>query len=164
VSAEFEGKVALITGGARGIGFSIAETLVREGASVFICGRDPARLKMALGQLHTFGAEASAAGTVADVRRYDDCRTFVQKAATRFGRVDILVNNAGIVFSNPLTASRLRNGMSAFRQTFAVSSIVAAKPFQSCGSKVAATSFSFQACSLSMVLPGAPPTVPLNSA
>ena len=102
MSVEFEGKIALITGGARGIGLSIAEALVREGASVFICGRDPARLKMALGQLHTFGAEASAAGTVADVRRYDDCRNFVQKAATRFGRVDILVNNAGIGIFKPV--------------------------------------------------------------
>lgn len=99
---EFEGKVALITGGARGIGLSITEALVREGASVFICGRNPATLKMALGQLHTFGAEASAAGTVADVRRYDDCRNFVQKAATRFGRVDILVNNAGIGIFKPV--------------------------------------------------------------
>ena len=102
MSVEFEGKVALITGGARGIGLSITEALVREGASVFICGRNPATLKMALGQLHTFGAEASAAGTVADVRRYDDCRNFVQKAATRFGRVDILVNNAGIGIFKPV--------------------------------------------------------------
>jgi 3-oxoacyl-[acyl-carrier protein] reductase len=102
VSVEFEGKVALITGGARGIGLSIAEALVREGASVFICGRNAATLKMALDQLHTFGAEASAAGTVADVRRYDDCRNFVQKAATRFGRVNILVNNAGIGIFKPV--------------------------------------------------------------
>jgi 3-oxoacyl-[acyl-carrier protein] reductase len=102
VSVEFEAKVALITGGARGIGLSIAEALVREGASVFICGRNAATLKMALDQLHSFGAEASAAGTVADVRRYDDCRNFVQTAATRFGRVDILVNNAGIGIFKPV--------------------------------------------------------------
>jgi 3-oxoacyl-[acyl-carrier protein] reductase len=102
VSVEFEAKVALITGGARGIGLSIAEALVREGASVFICGRNAATLKMALDQLHSFGAKASAAGTVADVRRYDDCRNFVQKAATRFGRVDILVNNAGIGIFKPV--------------------------------------------------------------
>jgi 3-oxoacyl-[acyl-carrier protein] reductase len=76
--------------------------LVREGTSVFICGRNPATLKTALGQLHTFGGETSAAGTVADVRRYKDCRNLVQQAATRFGRVDILVNNAGIGIFKPV--------------------------------------------------------------
>ena len=102
VSVEFEGKVALVTGGARGIGLSIAEALVREGASVFICGRNPATLKTALGQLRTFGSQTSAAGVVADVRRNNDCRNLVQKAATRFGRLDILVNNAGICIFKPV--------------------------------------------------------------
>lgn len=96
MSVEFQGKVAVVTGGARGIGLSIAEALVRESASVFICGRNPATLKTALAQLRTFGGETSAAGTAADVRRYKDCCNLVQEAATRFGRIDILVNNAGI--------------------------------------------------------------------
>lgn len=99
---EFEGKVALITGAARGIGLSIAEALVQEGASVFICGRNPVTLKTALDQLHTFGAKSAAAGMAADVRHYKDCRNFVQKAATRFGRIDILVNNAGIGIFKPV--------------------------------------------------------------
>jgi len=61
---EFQSKVALITGGARGIGLSIAEALIRERASVLICGRNPATLKTALAHLHTLGGESSAAGTV----------------------------------------------------------------------------------------------------
>ncbi len=102
MSLEFEKKVALVTGGARGIGLSIAEALVREGASVFICGRNPATLQMALGQLHAFRGESGAAGTVADVRRYAECRSVVQQAATRFGRLDILVNNAGVGIFKPV--------------------------------------------------------------
>ena len=96
MSVEFEKRVALVTGGTRGIGLSIAEALVREGAGVFICGRNPATLKMALGQLHTLRGESDVAGIVADVRRYEECRSVVQEAATRFGRLDILVNNAGV--------------------------------------------------------------------
>jgi NAD(P)-dependent dehydrogenase (short-subunit alcohol dehydrogenase family) len=102
MSMEFEEKVALVTGGARGIGLSIAEPLVREGASIFICGRNPTTLETALGRLHNLRGESGAAGTVADVRRYEDCRSVVQHAATRFGRLDILVNNAGVGIFKPV--------------------------------------------------------------
>ena len=102
MSVEFEEKVALVTGGARGIGLSIAEALVQEGASVFICGRNPTTLKTALDRLHSLRSESGAAGTVADVRRYEDCRSVVQRATTRFGRLDILVNNAGVGIFKPV--------------------------------------------------------------
>jgi 3-oxoacyl-[acyl-carrier protein] reductase len=102
VSAEFEKKVALVTGGARGIGLSIAEALVREGASVFICGHNPATLKMALGRLHALRGEGGAEGAVTDIRCYEECRSVVQEAATRFGRLDILVNNAGVGIFKPV--------------------------------------------------------------
>ena len=102
MSVEFEEKVALVTGGARGIGLSIAEALVREGASVFICGRNAATLKQALGQLHALRGENRTAGVVADVRRYEECRSVVQQVETLFGRLDILVNNAGIGIFKPL--------------------------------------------------------------
>lgn len=102
MSVEFEEKVALVTGGARGIGLSIAEALVREGASVFICGRNAATLKIALGQLNALRGENRTAGVVADVRRYEECRSVVQQVETRFGRLDILVNNAGIGIFKPL--------------------------------------------------------------
>ena len=99
---EFEKKVALVTGGARGIGLSIAQALVREGASVFICGRNPVTLKMALGHLHALRDENVADGAVADVRQYEECRRVVQEAVTRFGRLDILVNNAGVGIFKPI--------------------------------------------------------------
>lgn len=96
MAIELEGKVALITGGARGIGFDIAERLVREGASVFICGRDQSSLESALDRLRELAGVTRAEGALADIRRYPDCQSAVHRAAERFGRLDILVNNAGI--------------------------------------------------------------------
>ena len=100
--AELEGKVAFITGGARGIGLDIAECLVREGASVSICGRDPSSLESALGRLRNLAGKTRADGTVADVRRYPDCRSAIRRAAETFGRLDILVNNAGLGIFKPV--------------------------------------------------------------
>jgi 3-oxoacyl-[acyl-carrier protein] reductase len=99
---ELEGKVAFITGGARGIGLDIAERLVREGASVFICGRDPSGLESALRCLRNLECESRTDGAVADVRRYSDCQSAVHRAVERFGRIDILVNNAGIGIFKPV--------------------------------------------------------------
>jgi NAD(P)-dependent dehydrogenase (short-subunit alcohol dehydrogenase family) len=101
MSAQFEGKVAIVTGGTRGIGYSIAEALLAEGAKVFICGRDAATLKSALAALGK-NAGDRVDGTTADVRRSEDCRKAIHKAAERFGGLDILVNNAGIGIFNPV--------------------------------------------------------------
>lgn len=92
---DLNDKAALVTGGTRGIGLAIAEALLGEGAKVFICGRDASALKAALERLSRLG-EGRADGMVADVRRFDDCRRFIQAAAARFGGLDILVNNAGV--------------------------------------------------------------------
>ena len=157
---EFEKKVALVTGGARGIGLSIAQALVREGASVFICGRNPVTLKMALGHLHALRGENVADGAVADVRQYEECRRVVQEAARRFGRVDILVNNAGVGIFKPIDQLTVEEWDAAIQTNLSGVFYFAAKPFRSCG-RVAVTS---QACLESMVLPEAPRTAPPNSA
>jgi len=106
MASDLDGKVAAITGGTRGIGYSIAEALVREGASVFICGRSESSLKSALETLGLVNDGQPAArrldGMPADVSRYDDARTFVARAAERFGGLDILVNNAGIGILKPV--------------------------------------------------------------
>lgn len=95
VSMELKDKVAVVTGGSRGIGFGIAQALLQAGARAFICGRQEADLKAALQSLSTTG-EGSIDGMVADVSRYEDCRRLVETAVARFGRLDILVNNAGV--------------------------------------------------------------------
>lgn len=101
MSKELENRVAIVTGGTRGIGFSIARALIREGAKVFICGRDVARLKSAIEELRR-GGKDSADGIAADVSRYDDCRKVIHGAAERFGGLDILVNNAGVGIFKPV--------------------------------------------------------------
>lgn len=87
------GKVAVITGGTKGIGFAIAESLVKAGASVFICGRSKTGLANALSDLFQHG---TAAGEICDVRSEEQVRSMLEEAKRQFGRIDILVNNAGM--------------------------------------------------------------------
>jgi len=88
-------KVAAVTGATRGIGYSIAEALLAEGARVFICGRSDSSLRGALNALDP-GGTGRVDGMLTDIRRHPDCRRFIRQAAERFGGLDILVNNAGI--------------------------------------------------------------------
>lgn len=101
MAEDLRGKVAIVTGGTRGIGFSIAQRLLGEGSNVFICGRDAGRVKSALEKLKK-PAQSGIAGMAVDVRRYDDCRKVVHAAAERFGGIDILVNNAGLGYFKPV--------------------------------------------------------------
>jgi 3-oxoacyl-[acyl-carrier protein] reductase len=89
-----EGRVAIITGGSRGIGRAIAQCLAEDGASVVVSGLDPARLEAATKELEGFGAPVL--GVVADVARREDVERLVDQTKDRFARIDVLVNNAGI--------------------------------------------------------------------
>ena len=86
-------KVAIVTGGSRGIGRPIALGLAAEGARVAICARGEDRLRQTEAELRDRGADAI--GVVADVTRAEDVERVVEETARRFGRIDILVNNAG---------------------------------------------------------------------
>ena len=101
MTSELKDKVAVVTGGSRGIGFSIAQALLAEGAKVFICGRDPNRLQVSLEKLRS-AVPANVDGSAADVRKYEDCRKLIRAAAERFGGLDILVNNAGLGVFKPV--------------------------------------------------------------
>jgi NAD(P)-dependent dehydrogenase (short-subunit alcohol dehydrogenase family) len=89
------GKVALVTGGSRGIGLAIARALVAEGVQVAVTGRNAAHLSAARPKI-----EAAGPGGVetlqADVRRYDEVKKAIEATVARFGGLDFLVNNAGI--------------------------------------------------------------------
>jgi 3-oxoacyl-[acyl-carrier protein] reductase len=88
------GRIAVVTGGTRGIGLAIARALAEDGASVVVSGRDAARLESAVAELEGLGA--AAVGVAADQAKREDCERLVDAAKERFGRVDVLVNNAGI--------------------------------------------------------------------
>src|SRR5689334_619718 len=97
-TTDLAGKVAVVTGGSRGIGLAIAAALVDAGGSVSITGRTLATLDEARKQLAR--GESGRAGrvhtSVADVRDADDASRAVERAVEQFGGLDILVNNAGI--------------------------------------------------------------------
>ena len=96
VDAVLEGKVALITGGSKGIGFAIAEALVSQGARVMITGRDAADLERAQARLGPRALSVSA-----DARLADEVERAVQATVDGHGGLDVLVNNAGIgIFKN----------------------------------------------------------------
>ncbi|HEV2234278.1 MAG TPA: SDR family oxidoreductase [Terriglobia bacterium] len=102
MTAELQDKVAVVTGGSRGIGYSITAALLAAGAKVYICGRDGQALKTAIENLGRTGSKDHIAGITADVGRYEDCRKVIHDAAQRFGGLDILVNNAGIGIFKPV--------------------------------------------------------------
>lgn len=92
---SLNGKVAVVTGGSRGIGLAIARALVAEGAQVAITGRSASRLSAAQQSLE--GAGPGAVETLqADVRRADEVQRAIDAAVSRFGGLDIVVNNAGV--------------------------------------------------------------------
>ncbi|HEY5724394.1 MAG TPA: 3-oxoacyl-[acyl-carrier-protein] reductase [Methylomirabilota bacterium] len=88
------GRVAVVTGGTRGIGLAIARLLADDGASVVVSGRDPDRLERAAKELEALGSSALA--VPADATKREDADRLVEAARERFGRIDVLVNNAGI--------------------------------------------------------------------
>jgi len=85
-------RVAVITGGTRGIGRAVAQRLLEEGARVAICGT---RQKSVDDALRILSAKGDVFGMVADVSKLDDVRSFVRGVKQRFGGIHILINNAG---------------------------------------------------------------------
>jgi 3-oxoacyl-[acyl-carrier protein] reductase len=96
-----QGKSVVITGGARGIGFSTAQACLDAGARVAICARDPARLREAQARL---SAGERLLARVADVTDPAQVQALVDEAIAAFGPVDVLVNNAGVLHVGPFVA------------------------------------------------------------
>jgi|SRR3989344_5390344 len=87
-------KTALVTGGARGIGFAIAKELITQETKVVICSRTQSDLQKALITLNRKGKVAY--GTICDVSKLADCKKLIEFSFNSLGKIDVLVNNAGI--------------------------------------------------------------------
>ena len=95
-----EGKVALVTGASRGIGFAIARSLAGLGAKVALCARNLERLEKAAASLKNTGA--NVVPIPADVRNANDIASLVRSTEQSLGAIEILVNNAGIGVLAPI--------------------------------------------------------------
>jgi NAD(P)-dependent dehydrogenase (short-subunit alcohol dehydrogenase family) len=93
MAQKLAGKIALVTGGSRGIGHAIAEALLEEGAKVAICGRSKDSLDKAVKDL---SAKGEIVGTTCNMGRNEEVEALFTFLNERFGGLDVLVNNAGI--------------------------------------------------------------------
>ena len=87
---KLSGKIALVTGGSRGIGFATAKILSENGATVVITAKNLERLEKATLEI------PNSVGISGDIRNKNDVKNIINKIIERFGKLDILVNNAGI--------------------------------------------------------------------
>jgi NAD(P)-dependent dehydrogenase (short-subunit alcohol dehydrogenase family) len=92
---ELYGRVAIVTGAAKGIGRTVSELFAREGARIVLAGRDDDALRSAVAELTTSESSCSAVAQVCDVTKPDDTERLVARALDEWGQVDILVDTAG---------------------------------------------------------------------
>jgi dihydroanticapsin dehydrogenase len=87
---KLAGKIAIVTGGSRGIGFAIAKTLSENGATVVITSKDSEKIKKAESKI------SNAFGITCNIKKKMEVQNVVNQTIEKFGKLDILVNNAGI--------------------------------------------------------------------
>ena len=92
---RFKGKVAIVTGGASGIGLATAERLASEGAAIAIVDRDLAAVNVAAERIRGSGSRGNGFGP--DVTNRDQLESVFVAASKMFGRVDVVVNSAGVI-------------------------------------------------------------------
>lgn len=94
-----QNKVAIVTGGSKGIGLFSALELAKEGAHVAICARDAQQLAEAKAFIEK-QTETNVLTIVADITKEEDCKNVVETTAQHFGKINILINNAGTSSAN----------------------------------------------------------------
>jgi 3-oxoacyl-[acyl-carrier protein] reductase len=94
--SSLTGKVALVTGGSRGIGLATARALLTQGASVVITGTNEGNLQSAAAELEKNAASSRVLTLTASVRNYTEVEAAFSRVVSHFGGLDILINNAGV--------------------------------------------------------------------
>lgn len=112
---DLSGKVALITGGSRGLGYQMVKAFAEHGADVIITSRKAENCKKVAAEVEAMGRRALAYGC--NVARWQELDGLVEAAYAAFGKVDILVNNAG---SSPLAPSSLETSEELFDRILAL--------------------------------------------
>lgn len=112
---SLEGKVALVTGGSRGLGRAMAEALGDAGAAVAVTARTLASAEAAANELRELGIRAY--GVQLEVSDVEDVERAVEQVSTEFGEIDVLLNNAGIGVAAEPSRRPTRHGMRCSRST-----------------------------------------------
>ena len=96
---DFTGKVALVTGGSRGLGYQMVKAFAERGADIVIASRKLENCEKVASEVRRLGRRALAFS--AHVGKWADCDALTEAAYAEFGRVDILINNAGMSPASP---------------------------------------------------------------
>jgi NAD(P)-dependent dehydrogenase (short-subunit alcohol dehydrogenase family) len=117
IQIGLSGKVAIVTGGSRGIGEAIARTFVAHGASVTVAARKLEGVTAVAESIERDHGPGRVRAVAMHAGKEDDCRRLVEETIARFGKVDVLVNNAG---TNPYFGPMLQTDNGAWDKTFEV--------------------------------------------
>lgn len=100
---RLEGRVAIITGGTRGIGLAVVKSFLKEGAKVILCGSRQETADKAVAEIKAETPDAAVEGICPVLGDFASVKAAVDDIAARYGKIDILVNNAGISESTPMS-------------------------------------------------------------
>ena len=101
---KLENKVAIVTGGSRGIGYATVEKFIKEGAKVCLTASSEASAEKAVGKLKEAYPNADIMGIAPTLSSLESVQAEFAKVVEKYGRIDILINNAGMSESTPLSA------------------------------------------------------------
>ena len=116
IKFDFQDKVVVITGGARGLGLLLARELAAKGANLVICSRNAEQIEVAEQELRRMGS--IVLGLKADVSDQRDAARVIEATVSQFGKIDVLINNAGVMLVGPENVMDLEDYKTAMDTNF----------------------------------------------